>query len=386
LLLLSIVSGTVGTGNSYSNFNLTFFWIVILLGYTYCTALFGNSYDALNPWRAIADFIELYAPKAFAGRRAYPPWLGYTPALLLYMALVWMELFGETTPRSLSLMLIVYGGISLIGAWWWGSAAWFQYGDLFGVFFRVIGKIAPLEWSGKGVRLRQPFIGLLDEPCTHLSLVLFILFMLSSTAFDGLHETELWVRFSHDVTDLIAPLVGVDSIGTMPVVALVYRGFQALALLASPLLYLGVYLALLWLAQRLTRSRIPLRALALELAYSLVPIAFVYNLTHYFTLALSQGPKILRLLSDPFGYGWNLFGTRDWLSAPILIDIGTIWHIQVALILVGHIVSVYLSHLVALRLFGSGRAAVISQFPLLLLMVLYTTSGLWILSLPIQAG
>jgi hypothetical protein len=55
----------------------------------------------------------------------------------------------------------------------------------------------------------------------------------------------------------------------------------------------------------------------------------------------------------------------------------------VALILFGHIVSIYLSHLVALRVFGGGRAAVAGQLPLLVLMVLYTTAGLWILSLPI---
>lgn len=198
--------------------------------------------------------------------------------------------------------------------------------------------------------------------------------MLSSTAFDGLHETDVWRRLSQDLVHRLSA----D--------AWVHRGFQSLALLASPLLYLGVYLALLALAQRLTRSPLSLRRLSLEFGYSLVPIAFVYNLSHYFTLALSQGPRIIRLASDPLGFGWNLFGTRGWFSAPILLDMGIVWHVQVALILAGHIVSVYLSHLVALRLFASRRAAVLSQFPLLVLMMLYTSSGLWILSLPVQAG
>lgn len=384
LLLLSSISGLVGSGNSYSNFNMTFFWIVILLGYAYWTALFGNSYNAFNPWRAITTTVERYSPGAFSGRRAYPLSFAYYPALLLYMALVWLELFGKTGPRSLSVMLIAYTAITLFGAWWWGSRAWFQYCDLFGVFFRVIGKIAPLEWSGKSVRIRQPFIGLVAEPCPHISLLLFILFMLSSTAFDGLHEAEFWVRLSHEVVNLFAPVAGTHT--DKALVSLLYRGFQGFALLASPLLYLGVYLALLSLAKRMTGPSISLRQLSLEFGYSLVPIAFVYNLTHYFTLALSQGPRIFRLASDPFGYGWNLFGTRHWFDSPILLGADTVWHLQVALILLGHIVSVYLSHLVALRLFPSSRSAVISQLPLLLLMMIYTTSGLWILSLPIQAG
>jgi len=385
LLLLTMVSGLIGSSNSYSNFNMTFFWIVILLGYAYWVALFGNSYEALNPWRAITGAIERYAPGAFAGRRSYPAGLAYYPALLLYMALVWLELFGELQPLSLSVMLIAYTAITLVGAWWWGSQAWFQYGDLFGVFFGVLGKIAPLEWSDKGVRLRQPFIGLLDQPCAHMSLLLFILFMLSSTAFDGVHETELWLRLSQDGVNLFKPVVGTGA-EALPALRLLHAGFQGLALLASPLLYLGAYVALLWLAQRLTRSPIPLRQLCLEFGYALVPIAFVYNLSHYYTLALSLGPRIFRLASDPFGYGWNLFGTRGWFSASIVLDAGTVWHTQVALILAGHIVGVYLSHLVALRLFAGRRAALISQFPLLVLMVLYTTAGLWILSLPIQGG
>jgi len=386
LLLLSIASGLFGSSNSYSNFNMTFFWIVILLGYTYWTALFGNSYDALNPWRAIIGAVEWYNPQAFAGRRSYPSALAWYPALLLYAALVWMELFGETGPRSLSLMLIAYSVISLVGAWCWGSQAWFRYCDLFGVFFRVVGRIAPLQWSDKGVRLRQPFIGLLDRPCSHISLLLFILFMLSSTAFDGLHETEFWRGLFRELMVVLARVVGPDIAATPSARVMLHAGLQGLALLFSPLLYLCIYLALLALARWLTRSRIPLHRLALEFGYSLVPIAFVYNLSHYFTLVLSQGPRIFRLASDPLGHGWNLFGTRSWFSAPVVLDAGTVWHSQVALILTGHIVSVYLAHLVALRLFPGKHAALISQIPLLLLMVLYTSSGLWILSLPIQAG
>lgn len=387
LLLLSIASGLIGSANSYANFNMTFFWIIVLLGYTYWCALFGNSYDLLNPWRAIIGALRRLAPKAFSGCRSYPSWLGYYPAVLLYMALVWLELFGNVHPLTLSVMLVVYTILSLAGAWWWGEQTWFRYCDFLGVLFRVVGRIAPLHWAGDGFRLRQPFIGLLEEPCPLPSLLVFILFMLSSTAFDGVHETVFWVHlYWYDVVNLLKPLVGADPARTYPLFKMLYLGFQSLALLASPLAYLSVYIALLWLARRLVCSRIPLRRLCLEFAYPLVPIAFVYNLTHYYTLALGQGPTILRLASDPFGYGWNLFGTGASFGSPLLLDAGTIWHTQVALILLGHIAGVYLAHLVALRLFSGARAATVSQLPVLILMMLYTTAGLWILSLPIQAG
>jgi hypothetical protein len=63
---------------------------------------------------------------------------------------VWLELFGEIQPLSLSVMLVVYTVITLAGAGWWGREAWFQYCEFFSVFFRVLGKIAPLQWSGQG--------------------------------------------------------------------------------------------------------------------------------------------------------------------------------------------------------------------------------------------
>jgi hypothetical protein len=41
-----------------------------------------------------------------------------------------------------------------------------------------------------------------------------------------------------------------------------------------------------------------------------------------------------------------------------------------------HIVSVYLAHVEALRVFPDTRRAVLSQLPMLLLMVIFTTLGL----------
>jgi len=42
---------------------------------------------------------------------------------------------------------------------------------------------------------------------------------------------------------------------------------------------------------------------------TLVPIAVAYHLSHYFSLLLTAGQFVIPLASDPFGFGWNLFGT-----------------------------------------------------------------------------
>ena len=50
--------------------------------------------------------------------------------------------------------------------------------------------------------------------------------------------------------------------------------------------------------------------LTLRFAMSLVPIAFVYHVTHYYTLLLSQGGQLYRLVSDPLGNGWHIIQSQ----------------------------------------------------------------------------
>jgi len=67
---------------------------------------------------------------------------------------------------------------------------------------------------------------------------------------------------------------------------------------------------------------------------------------------------------------------------PNIIGADTIWYLQIALIVVGHVIAVYLAHLVALRLLKDRRRALLSQLPMLVLVIFYTVFSLWILSQP----
>ena len=217
--------------------------------------------------------------------------------------------------------------------------------------------------------------------------MLFILFMLSSTAFDGLHSTLPWVSlYWKGIYPDIAPWLHVAPRVQFRLSTEIYAAWQSTMLVLSPFIYLMVFGGFVWSVKRLTGTGLTVRELVLRFAPSLVPIAFVYHVTHYYTLVLSQGGQLLRLVSDPFGYGWDLFGTARGDVAPVMLDVGNIWLTQVALILLGHIVSVYLAHVEALRIFASPRRAAYSQLPMLVLMMVFTNLGLWILSLPIAGG
>jgi hypothetical protein len=384
-LLLCLLTGFFGNRNPYLNFNMTFFWIVFVLGFTYVSACIGDLYDAINPWKLITAQIEQLFAGYTRGRYAYPAALAYWPALFFYMAFIGIELFAHTTPFSLATMLLFYSALNLLGVWLVGAAAWFRYCEFFSVFLRLIAKMAPLDYRAGKLRLRAPFTGLLEPVAEHPSLLVFVLFMLSSTAFDGLRETVPWINlFWADTFNILTPLLGKPPVYFYVMLRPYYQAYELACLLLSPFLYLAVYLLFIALAKLITGSSLTLRQLALRFAFSLLPIALVYNITHYCTLIFTQGVKIVSILSDPFGWGWNLFGSAGLFRAPILPDMGLVWHTQVGLILFGHIVSVYLAHVEALRTFDTRRKAALSQLPMLGLMMLFTSIGLWILAQPIS--
>jgi hypothetical protein len=87
---------------------------------------------------------------------------------------------------------------------------------------------------------------------------------------------------------------------------------------------------------------------------------------------------LISTLSDPFGQGWDLFGTADrainyWMSPRV------VWYIQVLAIVTGHVTGVILAHDRALAEFPPVRA-VRSQYAMLALMVALTALGLTILA------
>jgi hypothetical protein len=66
-----------------------------------------------------------------------------------------------------------------------------------------------------------------------------------------------------------------------------------------------------------------------------------------------------------------------------LAQASTVWYAQVVLIVLGHVIAVYLAHLRAGERFRTAQRALLSQYPMLLLMVMYTMTSLWILAQPI---
>lgn len=387
LLVICIASGFMGPPKSVENFNMTFFWIIFVLGVPYLTAFVGDFYSKVNPWEALVILIQKTTGHTFVGWVRQPTRWGHWPAVILYAGFINVELFGELLPRTLSGWLLVYSVINIAGAWLLGRGAWFEQGEFFGVLLRLVGRMAPLKRTTSGVELRMPFSGLLKDKTLDLGLVVFVLFMLSSTAFDGLHSTRPWVNlYWSGINPHLTDHFGLSPREQTHLSVALYHTWQRLVLLVSPFIYLGLFAAMIVAMDAIVRSGLRFRELLFKFALCLIPIAFVYHLAHYFTLFLGQCGQIIRLISDPFGAGWNLLGTANWAIPPMMIDMGWLWHFQVMFILAGHVASVWVAHVEAITVYQNPSRAALSQLPMLVLMMLFTAFGLWILSLPMVSS
>ena len=209
--------------------------------------------------------------------------------------------------------------------------------------------------------------------------------MLSSVTFDGLLATPVWAELANWMiySETIRPLIialqditgnAISAVGTIALFGFLLV-FQLLYLLFSALMYVFV--------PATDRVGISIRQVAGLFVLSLVPIALAYHLAHYLSYLAIVGQYIIPLASDPFGMGWNLFGTSLYMVDISVVNARLVWYTSVAAIITGHIIAVWLAHVMALRIFRSNRAALLSQIPMLLLMVAYTMLSLWILAQPV---
>ena len=149
------------------------------------------------------------------------------------------------------------------------------------------------------------------------------------------------------------------------------------------MLFFGAYVAVSAIMSAAVAGRRSIGDMAQSFAFTLVPIAIAYHLAHYLVFLLVQGQYVVPLASDPFGYGWNLFGTAGYRVDITIVGARFAWYTAVTAIVLGHIVAVFLAHLRAMRVFETRRAALRSQVPLTALMVAYTFVSLSILAEPI---
>ena len=377
LLVVIWLAALVGEPDAGDNLAPTFVWVVFWVGLVPLVVVFGNLWSILSPWRAAADAVAWAwrnVGRTWEPAAAYPERLGRWPAAALLLAFVTLELAypRAAEPRTLALAIIVYSWITWAGMLLYGRRTWIEHGEAFHVYFGLLSLISPFSVQQRNDRrvvvVRPPLAGLTtrqEVPGT----VAFVAVMLGSVAFDGLSRATWW---QNRLYDLEARYI-VDSPRTADLVA---TGFNLLGLMVAVAAVGLMFLVAVRAAQAVSGSR---ERLANVFVASLIPIALAYAVAHYFTLLVNQGQFAIPLASDPFGRGWDLFGTSDFTPS-LFNSPDAIWYTQVAVLVVGHVLGLALAHDRAVAIWGSARTAVRTQYAMLALMVLYTCTGLWLLS------
>jgi hypothetical protein len=356
-LFLVIGAGLFGVQNGTRNVAPATVWVVFWLVVPFLGALVGNIYTPLNPWRTLSGWL---LPDSEDRQGSLERW-GVYPAAVAIFGFTWLELVWPDSgqPRTLAAAALLYTFYVLLLAGWGGRDAGLQSGELFTTYNRLISSVSPFGRDRDGRLVRRGWLRALPVLPAWPGLTFFVVLMIGTVSYDGLSGTSWW----RGLLGSVAGEIWAETLGMMTLVAVIG----------------GAYAAASWGAVALTggggRS---IGEIAASFAHTLVPIALAYAFAHYFTLVLFEGQLFISTLSDPFGWGWNLFGTADrevrYFLAPEVI-----WYVQVATILLGHVAGVVLAHDRALAVFPE-KTAVRSQYAMLVLMVLLTSLGLTILA------
>ena len=383
VLVLIVVAGLFGSQNPYQNIAPTLVWIIWWVGLAVFSAFFGNLWALINPWRTMFDAADrLYRTvggRSFGLRWPYPEALAAWPAVVLLFAVSWIELVfsSPAVPANIAWLALSYSLLTWTGMAAFGSEAWVRNGEVFSVFFGIFARFAPTEprichRSGeRGLALRPFGAGLLANEPSSTSMVAFVLLVLSSVLYDGLLTTPEWAEVERALVGMLPGAGETSSIVVRTIGLATFWG-----------LFLGAYVAVSAVMSKVAAFHSP-RGMAQSFAFTLVPIAIAYHLAHYLVYLLTQGQYIVPLASDPFGYGWNLFGTAGYRVDIAVVGARFAWYAAVTSIVIGHIAAVYLADVRAHQILEVRRTALRSQVPLTVLMVVYTFVSLSILAEPI---
>lgn len=335
-------------------------YVILWVGIVPASLLFGPVYRAVSPIRTVnLLFSRLTGGDPERGLLEPPRWLGYWPAAIGLFSFVWLELvYPESTYLSpVRLWFAVYIAVMLVGSAVFGSR-WLERADPFEVFSTLVGHLSVLGRRADGALVFRSPLGNLDGVVPAAGLVGVVSVLFGSTAFDSFKDSNTWLVFLQ-TTDLNKELVNT---ATLLLFCGVVGGSFAIATMAT-----GVHAGV---------RRTSLPGL---FAHSVVPIVVGYMTAHYLSFFVEVGQQTVVQLSDPMGTGANLLGTGNWevnfwlSSHPTFLAVT-----KVLAVVTGHVLGVIAAHDRAIKLLPR-RHQVTGQLPLLVVMVFYTVTGLYLL-------
>lgn len=382
--VLVIAAGFWGPDNPLLNLAPNFIWITWWLGFSLSIALLGNFWPIFNPWMCLFDVIHwstrMLGFQISSKKIPAPKWLGLYLVTAFLLAWSWMEVVYPIAfvPAKVASIALAWTAINLAGMHVFGKDIWQAQGDVFSVYFATLGQFGIFSFTkaDHGFYIRLPGGGILTDAETWRNTrgaTAFIIAMLAIVLFDGLHGSQAWGSF----------VALVQALGLQQLSSSSY-GMGTAGLLVVWLIFTGLFYLSCWLSSKFIQ--IPAAQLSNFFAPTLIPIAVAYLIAHNFSSLVIQGQSIIFLVSDPLGFGWDIFSTSNFRPNIGLIDAKITWYLAVFSIVVGHMIALILNHCLALRLEPSTKKAALITVPQAVLMIMFTMLSLIIIAEPMTTS
>lgn len=131
-----------------------------------------------------------------------------------------------------------------------------------------------------------------------------------------------------------------------------------------------------WLSKIFTRAKsISVKNIFTDIGYVLIPLGLTAWIAFVTGMVMINGSYIVSTISDPFGWGWDLFGTANFKWTPYLPEI--VPYLQTLIMMGGAIFSTVTGWKMSVRNFGREKAPA-GMIPVCLLMTVLTGVFLFI--------
>lgn len=438
LFVLVIVAGLIGSQDPSRNIAPVLTWNIWWMGLIFFAFFAGEIWCTVCPWMAIPDWVKRLSAK-LPGRdsplgleKKWPAaFQNLYPAIGAFLMLTWLELAYEAPyrPALTAAMGLAMVGLAGVTLFIYERKGFCRYLCPVGRVTGAYGTTGMLEIRRKdaqvckdcetkdcfhgnerglpcpthefmgamnensyctmcteclkscphdniGINVRAPLADLMGPHRKRLDEAWLLVIIFVITIFHGLAMIPLWTReLVPPARDAVEGWVGVDPgyLLTNTVAMLIFVGASVL-----------VYVAACWAAKLASGNLVyGLKSYFVAFAYPLLPVALAYHLAHNALHFFYEGSKLLRLMSDPFGWGWDLFGTA---SSPLsmVVPIEYLWVAQVVLVVLGNFASVWLVNRAGYRMFGNRRQALRGTVPMVIFVALLSIAAMWLLSQPME--
>ena len=340
ILFFLIAPGIIGNESSKTSITPLILWVFLWIGVPTLGLLFGDVYAKFNP----LNLVKISSNKP---RSVYV-------SCFLFLGLTWFELVWREPGNPLniaSVFIILFVGVNLIRYFYKKSII-------------EVDPLLLLHYLYSKLKLfnSKPYFRSLINNIGNLAklngIEYFILLMIGTVTYDGLRETTFWYnQFGEQINNI---------------------WFSTIMFLSMNLGTIIFYRFACYFAIKVGGSELKLNEVSKLFGHTMLPIAFAYHITHYLTLLLFETQTFIYRLNDPIGTGLNLFNVQEpeinYFIEPIII-----WGIQVAVTLLGHMLSVVLAHDLAVKLFGHQQSDK-TQYIFLFITVALTLQALFVLS------